>query len=101
LFGAVCSEHGTGAALVLPACNSEAMQLHLDEIATKVTRVHARSSSSIKPDGMAPKPSRSQATSRCCHCRRAHHYAWNTLIDQPWKMMSVARRDWATIGHSI
>src|SRR5258708_45364 len=27
---------GTGAALVLPACNSEAMQLHLDEIATKV-----------------------------------------------------------------
>jgi hypothetical protein len=22
-------------------------------------------------------------------------YAWNTLIDQPWKIMSVARRDWA------
>jgi hypothetical protein len=37
LFGAVCPELGTGAALVLPACNSEAMQLHLDEIATKVT----------------------------------------------------------------
>jgi len=37
LFGAVCPEHGTGAALVLPACNTEAMQLHLDEIATKVT----------------------------------------------------------------
>jgi hypothetical protein len=34
LFGAVCPERGTGAALVLPACNSEAMQLHLDEIAT-------------------------------------------------------------------
>src|SRR2546430_16329766 len=31
------TERGTGAALVLPACNSEAMQLHLDEIATKVT----------------------------------------------------------------
>src|SRR6266446_9106341 len=27
----------SGAALVLPACNCEAMQLHLDEIATKVT----------------------------------------------------------------
>src|SRR5215218_6994581 len=27
----------TGAGLVLPACNSEAMQLHLNEIATKVT----------------------------------------------------------------
>jgi DDE superfamily endonuclease len=37
LFGAVCPERGTGAALVLPACNTEAMQLHLDEIATKVT----------------------------------------------------------------
>jgi hypothetical protein len=37
LFGAVCPEQGTGAALVLPSCNSEAMQLHLDEIATKVS----------------------------------------------------------------
>ena len=37
VFGAVCPERGTGAALVLPTCNSEAMQLHLDEIATKVT----------------------------------------------------------------
>ena len=36
LFGAVCPERGAGAALVLPACNAEAMQLHLDEIATKV-----------------------------------------------------------------
>jgi DDE superfamily endonuclease len=36
LFGAVCPERGAGAALVLPACNCEAMQLHLDEIATKV-----------------------------------------------------------------
>src|SRR6516162_2157663 len=36
LFGAVCPERGAGAALVLPACNCEAMKLHLDEIATKV-----------------------------------------------------------------
>ena len=36
LFGAVCPERGAGAALLLPACNCEAMQLHLDEIATKV-----------------------------------------------------------------
>jgi hypothetical protein len=32
LFGAVCPERGAGAALALPACNCEAMQLHLDEI---------------------------------------------------------------------
>jgi hypothetical protein len=29
-------ERGDGAAVVLPACNCEAMQLHLDEIATEV-----------------------------------------------------------------
>ena len=28
-------------------------------------------------------------------------YAWNTLIDQPWKIMSIARRDWAVVGHSM
>jgi hypothetical protein len=27
-------------------------------------------------------------------------YAWNTLIDQPWKIMSIARHDWAAVGHS-
>src|SRR5437660_3331854 len=37
LFGAVCPERGTGSALVLPACNREAMQLHLDAIAPQVT----------------------------------------------------------------
>jgi hypothetical protein len=26
---------------------------------------------------------------------------WNTLIDQPWKIMSIARRDWAAVGLSI
>ncbi|MGH6679457.1 MAG: hypothetical protein ACREDL_11155 [Bradyrhizobium sp.] len=25
-------------------------------------------------------------------------YAWNALIDQPWKIMSIARREWAFIG---
>ena len=28
-------------------------------------------------------------------------YAWNTLIDQPWKITSIARRDWTTMGHSM
>src|SRR3954447_26623805 len=28
-------------------------------------------------------------------------YAWNTLIDQPWKIMSIARRDWAVASHSL
>jgi hypothetical protein len=28
-------------------------------------------------------------------------YAWNTLIDQPWKIMSIALRDWAAVSHSL
>jgi DDE superfamily endonuclease len=68
LFGAVCPERGTGAALVLPACNTEAMQLHLDEIATKITPgAHAI----LLLDGTAPRPSRFQATSRSCSSRHA------------------------------
>ena len=36
LFGAICPERGTGAAWVLPFCNTQAMQLHLNEIARQV-----------------------------------------------------------------
>jgi hypothetical protein len=36
IFGAVCPNQGKGAALILPACNSEAMNLHLAEIAKAV-----------------------------------------------------------------
>src|SRR5215471_17192338 len=134
LFGAVCPERGTGAALVLPACNSEAMQLHLDEIATKVTSgAHAivlldqagwHGTKMLKvPSNMSlmPLPPRApelngqeniwqfmrqnwlsnrvfkffdDIVDHCC-------YGWNTLINQPWKIMSVARRDWAIVGHSM
>ena len=36
IFGAVCPKQGKGAALILPACNTEAMNLHLVEIAKTV-----------------------------------------------------------------
>ena len=134
LFGAVCPERGTGAALVLPACNTEAMQLHLDEIATKVKPgAHAvlildqagwHGAKDLKVPAnlsLMPLPPRSpelnpqeniwqfirqnwlsnrvfksfdDIVDHCC-------YAWNTLVDQPWKIMSIARRDWATIGQSL
>ena len=133
LFGAVCPELGTGAALVLPACNSEAMQLHLDEIAIKVSPgAHAillldqagwHGANILKVPSnitLMPLPPRApelngqeniwqfmrqnwlsnrifksfdDIVDHCC-------YAWNTLIDQPWKIMSIARRDWATMGYS-
>jgi hypothetical protein len=38
LFGAICPARGTGAALALPFADTEAMQLHLDEIARTVKR---------------------------------------------------------------
>ena len=37
VFGAICPDRGVGAALVLPRCNTQAMQWHLDEIASPVT----------------------------------------------------------------
>ena len=37
IFGAFCPREGKGAALVLPFCNSPAMSLHLQEIATMVS----------------------------------------------------------------
>jgi hypothetical protein len=124
LFGAVCPERGTGAALVLPACNTEAMQLHLDEIATKVTPGahailildqagwHGAKDLQVPSNiSLLPLPPRApelnsqeniwqfmrnnrlsnrifksfdDIVDHCC-------YAWNTLIDQPWKIMSIAR----------
>ncbi|MET0471043.1 MAG: IS630 family transposase [Xanthobacteraceae bacterium] len=134
LFGAVCPERGTGAALVLPFCNTEAMQLHLDEIAARVTAgAHAilildqagwHGAKDLKiPTNLSllPLPPRApelnpqeniwqfmrqnwlsnrifksfdDIVDHCC-------YAWNMLIDQPWKIMSIARRDWAIVGQPI
>lgn len=38
LFGAICPARGVGAALALPNADTEAMQLHIDEIARTVAR---------------------------------------------------------------
>ena len=38
IFGAVCPKQGKGAALILPTCNTEAMNLHLVEIAATSRR---------------------------------------------------------------
>jgi hypothetical protein len=134
VFGAVCPERGTGAALVLPVCNSEAMQLHLNVMATKVTPgAHAivlldqagwhgandlRVPSNIS---LLPLPPRSPELNGqenvwqfmrqnwlsnrvfTCFDNIVDHccYAWNALIQQPWKIMSIARRAWAVAGQAI
>jgi hypothetical protein len=38
LFGAICPARGTGAGLAMPYADTEAMQLHLEEIARRVAR---------------------------------------------------------------
>ena len=38
LFGAICPARGVGAALALPLANTEAMQLHLEEISRHVAK---------------------------------------------------------------
>src|SRR4051812_49834592 len=42
LFGAICPKRGTGAAVVMPRANTQAMQHHLDEIARNLApKAHA------------------------------------------------------------
>lgn len=134
LFGAVCPEYGKASGLVLPVCNAEAMQQHLDDIAAKVApRAHAilifdqaswHGAKSLKTPAnisLIPLPLRAPELNpqeniwqfmrtnslsnrvlksygaivdHCC-------YACNTLVDQPWKIMSIARRDWAAISQSM
>ena len=128
IFGAICPERGVGAALVLPRCDTDAMQRHLDEIATQVVpgahavlmmdRAGWHTTDKLDvPDNITilPLPPRSpelnpvenicqfmrdnwlsnrvfesygQIVSLCCD-------AWNKLVDQPWKIMSIGRRRWA------
>ncbi len=37
IFGAICPARGVGAALVLPRCDTQAMQWHLEEISSQVS----------------------------------------------------------------
>jgi demethoxyubiquinone hydroxylase (CLK1/Coq7/Cat5 family) len=42
LFGAICPKRGTGAAIVMPRADTQAMQHHLDEIARNLApKAHA------------------------------------------------------------
>ena len=128
IFGAICPKEGKGAALVLPRCNTEAMTLHLAEIAREIAPgKHAivlldqagwhLSSRLIVPPNMTlvslpakcpelnPQEnvwqfmrenwlsnrvfkSYADILDHCCH-------AWNKLVDQPWRIISIGMRDWA------
>ena len=128
LFGAVCPARGVGSGLVLPRCNTQAMQWHLDEISSQVapnahavlildragwhttTRLNVPANITLLPlPPRAPElnpmeniwqfmrdnwlsnrifKSYEQIVALCCE-------AWNKLIDQPWKIISIGMREWA------
>lgn len=50
LSGAICPAEGKAAGIVMPGCNSEAMSMHLEEIACHVAPARMRSFCSIRPD---------------------------------------------------
>ena len=123
IFGAICPKDGKGAALVMPRCNTEAMNLHLAEIATQIAPgAHAAllvdqagwhlSGRLIVPPNITliPLPAKcpelnpqeniwqfmrdnwlsnrvfksfDDIVDHCCD-------AWNKLIDQPWRIMSIS-----------
>lgn len=128
IFGAICPKKGKGAGLVLPYCDTDAMQQHLDEISLAVdSGAHAvlildqagwHTTPKLKvPDNITLMflPPRSpelnpveniwqymrdnwlsnrifkdydDIVAHCCQ-------AWNKLVDQPWKIMSIGHRQWA------
>jgi hypothetical protein len=128
IFGAICPAKGKGAGLILPFCNTHAMNLHLEEISLAVAPgAHAV----LLPDQagwhttpklnvpknitIVPLPSRApelkpveniwQFMRNNWLSNRVFNShdeivalvceAWNKLVDQPWKIMSIGRRDWA------
>ena len=128
IFGAICPRAGKGAAVVLPRCNTQAMALHLAEIAQAVApgahaallvdqagwhtsrKLAVPANISLVP--LPPKcpelnaqenvwqfmrdnwlsnrvfTSYDNLLDHCCH-------AWNKLVEQPWRIMSLGLRDWA------
>ena len=128
IFGAICPAEGKAAGIVMSRCNSEAMSLHLKEIAFHVALgAHAvilldqagwhGSAELVVPPNITlmPLPPRcpelnpvenvwqfmrdnwlsnrifksyDDIVDYCCH-------AWNKLVDQPWRIMSLGMRQWA------
>jgi putative transposase len=89
----------------MPRCDTEAMNLHLAEIATQIAPgAHAallvdqagwHLSGGLKVPLMRDNwlsnrvfKSFDDIVDHCCD-------AWNKLVDQPWKIMSIGLRDWA------
>ena len=127
IFGAISPKEGKGAALIMPKCNTFAMELHLAEIAKNVSPgAHAvllldqagwhMTDKLIVPENITllplpPKCPELNPTENVWQFLRDNYLsnrifksyddivdhccdAWNKLVDQPWRIMSIGLRDW-------
>jgi hypothetical protein len=71
LFGALCPDRAVGAAMITPGANTEAMNLHLTEIST---RVAPNAQALVLGDGwhQRGKELKDLTTSFCWPCRPTH-----------------------------
>ena len=127
IFGAICPAEGKGAGIVMPFCDTPAMQEHLAEISAMVApAAHAvlildqagwHLARALVPENISilPLPPRSpelnpveniwqfmrdnwlsnrvfksydDIVAHCCA-------AWNDPVDQPWRIRSIGKRNWA------
>lgn len=128
IFGAICPQKGTAAGLVMPYCNTQAMNAHLAEISAQVEPGHHavllldqagwRTSQALQTPSnitLLPLPAKApelNPVENLWQFMRDNHLsnrifrnyddivdnccaAWNTIADQPWRIMSIGLRDWA------
>lgn len=128
IFGAICPQKGSAAGLVMPYCDSHAMNEHLKEISAQVELgCHAvllldqagwHTSKALQiPSNMTilPLPPKAPELNPVENLwqfmrdnylsnRIFHNYedivdhccaAWNTIADQPWRIMTIGLRSWA------
>ena len=113
--------------LIMPRCNTEAMNLHLAEIAAQIAPDahaallvdqagwHLSAGSSCRPTSpLIPLPAKcpelnpqenvwqflrdnwlSNRSFKSYDDVLDHCGAWNNLVDQPWRIMSIGLRNWA------
>lgn len=133
LLGAVCPDRATGAAIIMPAANSEAMAEHLAEISRRVSvgahavvvcdgaGWHQPGSRLAVPDNISllrlpPYAPELNPVENVWEYLRANKLsmlvwdsydamlqacsdAWNWLIAEPNRVMSIAKRNWASVGN--
>src|SRR5207302_8806706 len=102
IFGAVCPKEGKGAALIMPACNTEAMNLStrllvpanitIILLPPKCPELNPVENvwQFMRDNWLSNRIFKSydDLVDHCCA-------AWNKLVDQPWRIMSIGLRQWA------